>query len=168
MSIIEQAFLQIVEDTWVSTLGLHVEPTSFSPTAMSEAITVCVKISGAWDGELRVYCPPQLARLSAAAIFQLDADKLGGSDISDALSELVHIVGGNLKALLPQPVTLSLPTLAGATDWTQTTPQWRTACRLALTCEGHPFLIILLGDLPAAVRGQTQSASGQRLQSDNH
>ena len=54
---------------------------------------------------------PRWLDLIAAAIFQVEADKAGSYEILDALSELIHIVGGNLKALLPQPVILSLPSL---------------------------------------------------------
>jgi hypothetical protein len=91
-----------------------------------------------------------LARLIASVIFQVEADKTGSDEILDALSELIHIVGGNLKALLPQPVILSLPSLLDPTNWAQTTPQWQIVCRLKLMSEGHPFVVTLLGGLPAA------------------
>ena len=115
---------------------------------MADAFTVCVKISGAWDGEVRLHCSPQLGRLIAGAIFQVETEKAGNEEIFDALSELTHIVGGNLKALLPQPVVLSFPSLADPSNWAQTTPQWQLVCRLALASQGHPFVITLLGDLP--------------------
>src|SRR5208337_3507809 len=89
------------------------------------ALTVCVKITGAWDGEVRLYCSEPLAQSIAAAIFQVEANHAANDEILDALSELIHIVGGNLKALLPQPVTLSLPSLPDPTNWAQTTPQWQ-------------------------------------------
>jgi CheY-specific phosphatase CheX len=149
MPIDPETVYAIIQDTWTATLGFPVERLNREePTALGE-FSVCVKIAGAWDGEIRLHCSSELARLVATSIFQADADKIGSGEIQDALSELVHIVGGNLKPLLPHPVTLSLPALSEPSDWTQTTPQWQMVCRLSLTSEGHPFTVTLLGDYSA-------------------
>ena len=150
MVVTEEAFYKIIQDTWASTLGFLVDRPAEMEFPSSRAFTVCVKITGAWDGEVRLHCSPPLARLIAAAIFQVDADQAGNEEILDALSELIHIIGGNLKALLPQPVNLSLPSLPDPANWALTTPQWRMVCRLTLETEGHPFVVTLLGGLPAA------------------
>jgi hypothetical protein len=65
--------------------------------------------------------------------------------------------------LLPQPVTLSLPSLPDPTNWAQTTPQWQMVCRLTLLSEGHPFAVTLLGDFPAAARAQTPNNWERRV-----
>jgi len=150
MVVTEEAFYKIIQDTWTSTLGFLVDHPASVEFSSNGAFTVCVKITGAWDGEVRLHCSSPLARLIAAAIFQVDADKAGNDEILDALSELIHIIGGNLKALLPQPVSLSLPSLPDPTNWAQTTPQWQMVCRLTLETEGYPFVVTLLGGLPAA------------------
>jgi len=167
MLISEGAFYQIIQDTWTSTLGFQVDRPASAEYSAVGALTVCVKITGAWDGEVRLHCSPPLARLIAAAIFQVEADKAGSDEILDALSELIHIVGGNLKALLPQPVVLSLPSLPDPTDWGQTTPQWQLVSRLTLESEGHPFVVTLLGDLPAAARGKASIDRETRLPPQN-
>ncbi len=155
MLVTEGAFYRIIQDTWTSTLGFHIDrPVSTEFSAIG-VISVCVKISGAWDGEVRLHCSPLLARLIAAAIFQVEADKVGSYEILDALSELIHIIGGNLKALLPQPVILSLPSLPSPADWVQTTRQRQMVCRLTLMSEGHPFVVTILGDHPAEARAET-------------
>jgi hypothetical protein len=150
MLVTEETFYKIVQDTWTSTLGFQVDRPASAEYSAAGEFTVCVKLSGAWDGEVRLHCSPPLARLIASVIFQVEADKTGSDEILDALSELIHIVGGNLKALLPQPVILSLPSLLDPTNWAQTTPQWQIVCRLKLMSEGHPFVVTLLGGLPAA------------------
>lgn len=152
MQIPEETVYKIIQDTWASTLGFQVDRPASADFSAAGAFTVCVKITGAWDGEARLHCSPELARLIANAIFQVEAEKIGSCEILDALSELIHIVGGNLKALLPQPVTLSLPSLSDPGNWGQTTPQWQMVCRLTLASEGHPFVVTLLGDLSAPAR----------------
>jgi len=92
---------------------------------------------------------------------------VGSYEILDALSELIHIIGGNLKALLPQPVILSLPSHPDPMNWAQTTPQWQMVCRLTLMSEGHPFVVSVLGDHSAAARGETPADRGSRLPTEN-
>jgi len=72
MQVTEGAFYKIVQDTWTSTLGFQVDRSSPAESLAIEALSVCVKITGAWDGEVRLHCSPQLARLIAAAIFQVE------------------------------------------------------------------------------------------------
>jgi hypothetical protein len=155
MLVTEGTLYEIVQDTWTSTLGFQVDRAVAEEFTAVGAFTVCVKITGAWDGEVRLHCSPPLARSIAAAIFQVDADHVGSDQILDALSEIIHIIGGNLKALLPKPVTLSLPSLPDPSNWAQTTPQWQMVSRLTLRSEGHAFVVALLGDFPAAVSTET-------------
>jgi hypothetical protein len=163
MLVTEESFYTIIQDTWTSTLRFQVDRAPSAECSAIGALTVCVKITGAWNGEVRLHCSPQLARLIAAAIFQVEGDKVGRYETLDALSELIHIVGGNLKGLLPQPVVLSLPSLPDPTPWGQTTPHSQVVCRLTLMSEGHPFVVTLLGDLPAATKAETPADWESRL-----
>lgn len=141
--ITEQALYEIIQDTWAATLGVHLDRRVGAETSEIGSLTVCARISGAWEGEVCLQCTPALARLFAAAIFQVEADLITTNEIFDALSELIHIVGGNLKALLPQPVFLSLPTLAAPAGQPRIPVQHQTICRLTLVSEGHPFEVTL-------------------------
>jgi chemotaxis protein CheX len=149
MLISEDALYQIIDDTWNSTLGFQVERQPEPPSVVPGGLTVGVKMAGAWEGEVRLHCPLPLARLIAGAIFEVDGEKAGQEEILDALSELIHIVGGNLKALLPQPVTLSLPSLLDPARCAPAALQGQRVDRLALMSEGHPFVVTLTENLPA-------------------
>jgi chemotaxis protein CheX len=155
MLIDEETVYRIIQDTWASTLGFQVDRLSLEEFSAAGAFTVCVKTTGAWDGEVRLYCSRELAGSIATAIFQIDPENIGNGEILDALSELIHIVGGNLKALLPHPVTLSLPALSEPGNWEQTTPQWQMVCGLTLACEDNPFVVTLLGGAAAAAREES-------------
>jgi chemotaxis protein CheX len=146
MLVTEDTFYKIIQDTWASTLGFHVDCPVPAELSTIGVLTVCVRISGSWEGEVQLHCPLPLARLIAAAIYQVNTDKADNDEILDALSELIHIVGGNLKALLPQPVTLSLPSLQDPTNSAYSTPQWPVVCQLTLMSEGQPFVVTLVGE----------------------
>jgi len=167
MLVTEGAFYRIIQDTWTSTLGFPVDRAASAEFSAIGALTVCAKITGAWEGEVRLHCSSPLARSIAAAIFQVEADKVGSDEILDALSELIHIIGGNLKPLLPQPVILSLPSLPDPTNRAQTTPQWQMVCRLTLMSEGHPFVVTLWGDLPAAASAEPPADGESRRLAGN-
>jgi hypothetical protein len=147
MPVAEERFYSIVQDTWAATLGFQVDRHPGEETTPPGGLSVGVRITGAWEGEVRLYCPLPLARSIAAAIFQTEADQVGSDEILDALSELVHIIGGNLKPLLPPPVNLSLPSPGDGEIPTQSPPPGQDVCRLSLTSEGHPFFVTFWGDI---------------------
>lgn len=167
MLLTEDAFYKIIEDTWNSTLGFEVERSSSEAHPDDGEINACSGVSGAWNGEVHLFCPRPLARLIAAAFFQVEAHKAGDDQILDALSELIHIVGGNLKGLLPQPITLSLPSSEDSGNRAKMPPHAQTVCRLSLTSSGYPFTVTLEGGLPTDGLEQLSAAQKSRLHVDN-
>jgi chemotaxis protein CheX len=72
-------------------------------------LTGSVDISGSWNGTFYLSFSNTAARQAAAKMFDQDPGDLSDADISDAVGELINIIGGNLKSLLPPPALLSLP-----------------------------------------------------------
>lgn len=72
-------------------------------------LTGSVDINGSWNGTFYLSFSNVAARQAAAKMFDQAADELTDADISDAVGELINIIGGNRKALLPPPALLSLP-----------------------------------------------------------
>ena len=57
-----------------------------------------------------------MSREIAGRMFSIAPEEVKEDDIRDALSELANIIAGNVKALLPAPSHLSLPTYLGGRD----------------------------------------------------
>ena len=93
---------------------------------------------------MTVECSGGLARRVASTMFATDACELSADQVSDALGELTNIIGGNIKALLPEPSQLSMPAVTEGTDYLFTIPGSRPAAQLSFTCEGKPFQITVL------------------------
>ncbi len=74
-------------------------------------MSATVSMSGAWNGTACLTCSESAARRAAGLMFDLPDEELGGNEISDAMGELINVVGGNIKGILPGPTELSLPTL---------------------------------------------------------
>lgn len=70
-----------------------------------------VSVTGEWDGDIVIACSMRIAQWVATQLLQIPIEEITSDDVSDALGELANVVGGAVKSLMPQPSTLSLPTL---------------------------------------------------------
>lgn len=115
MTIQQDQILEIAESVWTSFLGMSIrEPEISEPpeTPDVHSSIATVHISGGWNGSVILSCPTPLARRAAAAMFEIGEEDLEEEEIADAFGELLNIIGGNLKCLLPEPSHLSLPTVS--------------------------------------------------------
>lgn len=97
----------VTEQVWSDFLGI---PINATPTSPGEAeCAASIAIEGAWNGAVIVACSRQLAREAAAAMYCCPVGEVVDANWRDTLNELANIIGGNLKAVLPGPSTLSLP-----------------------------------------------------------
>ena len=108
----------IVEQVWSSFLG-EAEPLlprpveAGRPFEADDAWSAAVSISGGWDAGVTVELPAVVARSLTATMLDLaEADVVDEADVADAVGELVNMVGGNIKSLMPGPSVLSLPAVA--------------------------------------------------------
>jgi len=136
---------QVCETVFNSVLGWEVFPADRVVNAEQERIIASsVQISGAWDGAVALYCPEPLARQAACGMFGLNANDIAAEDVQDALGELANMIGGNLKALLPEPCYLSLPTVADGTVFTLRIRGSEVQCQVPLECQGFPVTVTVL------------------------
>lgn len=76
-----------------------------------------VDIDGAWSGCVEVSCSTAVARKVASVMFAAEPDAIDAADVRDAVGELVNVVGGNIKSILPAPTNLSVPVLDDRGEW---------------------------------------------------
>jgi chemotaxis protein CheX len=108
---------EVVETVWTITLGFDVlDPLGSLPPPPEHTWCGCVQVNGAWSGMVKVCMSEQLTRRAAAAMFGAAPEALCTDDLTDALGEITNMTGGNVKALLPGPSQLSLPSVVLGTD----------------------------------------------------
>lgn len=110
----------------------------------AEMWTAWVRISGGWDGAVALNCPPELARMAAVSMFSVEPDGATLQDAREALAELINIVGGNLKALLPPPCQSSLPIFKRAELGEAIAERGSKVAEMRASCLGWPFSIDLV------------------------
>jgi chemotaxis protein CheX len=143
---VEDAIREITRNIWLNLLGLNVVRSDKQATqpGSSQMMAGCVQITGAWQGTLILSCTGAFARLAAGRMFEVATDNTTKDQAEDALGELTNITGGNLKAVLPGPSLLSLPTVVEGCDYRLRVPGGRTVSQVYFECLNHLFAVTLL------------------------
>ncbi|MGD9849800.1 MAG: chemotaxis protein CheX [Nitrospirales bacterium] len=143
MQFLEQEILEITETTWQAMLGLdiHLRPLPAVLNPHEDFLTGRVEISGAWNGVVLLHGSSQLTRSAAAMIFANGMLDVTSQDLMDAMYELTNIIGGNIKALLPEPSQLSLPCVHGTTPEIVAVPGAEQVSDLVFDCQGQPLFV---------------------------
>jgi chemotaxis protein CheX len=106
----------IVEQVWSSFLGDE-EPLlpRFDADGPFDAPAVWsagVSVNGGWEGTITVEVSGVLAQTLTQLMLGAEPGSVDDAEIADAVGELVNMVGGNVKSLMPGPSTLTLPNVA--------------------------------------------------------
>ncbi len=119
MAHLEASIADIVATVWDTVLGMAVELDDTLHLATGDVQTYAgiIQIHGAWEGAIAVQCGESMARHAATVMFSMDASAVSIEDLHDCLGELTNMIGGNLKALLPEPCTLGLPVVVEGHDY---------------------------------------------------
>jgi len=87
------------------------EPVQISYEPSKDRITCSVFFAGSWQGAVIVECPFQMAFEFTSRLMRIPRPGEYNDDVCDAMGELVNMIGGNLKSVLPPGSTLSIPSV---------------------------------------------------------
>ena len=145
----------VVEQVWESLLGSVALAWVGPQPAGGAAPSVCaqVRLSGDWNGLVRLTCDPATAEALAAAMLMTGPDEaLLEEDVHDAVGEVVNVVGGNVKGALVGETSLGLPQVALAALTDDAVP----TSRCVLDWRGAPVVVEVFGVDAPAVPGSRQ------------
>ncbi len=128
---------QIVQEVWSSMLSLDVQPVDVAEVTDDLAMAGNVGVTGATDCLISMEVSAEGARHFAAVMFGLDDSDCSDDDIADAIGELTNMIGGNIKSLLPEPSSLSLPVVTNGKRPTVRVPGGKTLLEAAYTTGGY-------------------------------
>lgn len=143
---------EIVSSIWQSLLGLDVTPgevPSREPDGVDE-LTACIQISGAWSGVVMASFSAALSQKVASVMLDLDEAEATADDARDCLSEIVNMIGGNLKATLPAPCSLSLPWVSAGGKHSVSVPHCSVVNEVQLVSEGSGLVVTILAANPGS------------------
>jgi CheY-specific phosphatase CheX len=144
---------EIAQMIWTTLFDLPLVAAAEAAPGGGASVTSFVHIDGAWRGVVMLQCPIALAVTLTSSMFDgalsaRDGDgvspKVHEAEVRDALGEIANMVAGNVKALLPEPCTISLPAVALGSDDAVSVPGATLVAAVPFTCDGLPFVITLL------------------------
>lgn len=136
---LEPEITATAHDVWDTMFGIELVPAAAVPIT-GRSVTSVVHIEGAWQGAVTVQCSASLAAMLTERLFGERTD----DEMRDLLGELANQLGGNIKAMLDAPSTLSLPAVALGADYDLQVVDTRVVASVSFTCEGEPLTIALL------------------------
>jgi chemotaxis protein CheX len=127
----------VVEEVWASFLGTTDPLVVGLPADLEAGWSAAVTVTGAWEGMISVELPTTAAEEVCRRM--LGVEDTVDEDVADAVGELVNMIGGNVKSLMPGPSVLSLPVVAAgrvarSSDATE-------VCRVDATWAGAPIQV---------------------------
>jgi chemotaxis protein CheX len=140
MTTLDTELEEIVKMIWSTLVDMPIHPGGEEGRNDDSTVTGIVNIDGAWHGAVLVRCPIALASLVTAAMFQSD-ERPSHEDVRDALGELTNMVAGNVKALLPQPSVISLPTVAFGSDYEIGVLGTHIVATVPFMSDSHPLVV---------------------------
>ena len=136
----------LVLDMWASFVGapdllVPGPPADRDPATPTWSATVTV--TGEWRGMVTVdLAEPAVLAVTRGMLGFGDDEEPDASSCADAVGELVNVVGGNVKSLMPGPSTLSLPVVSHGPVEQPT--ELSEASALHLTWQGAPIRVRVL------------------------
>jgi len=102
---------QIVSDVFMTMLGMDIEPTFEEWELQPGTVTAAIFFAGSWKGAVLVECSEDQACRWTSKLMSIPEPAGTTDDVRDCMGEIVNMVGGNLKSVLPSGVGLSMPTV---------------------------------------------------------
>ena len=99
----------VTGDVWESCLARYGDSLEWGTgePPRGEVAQALIRIVGEWSGVITLEMSSEAAR--TAARLMLQSEDVEPTEVADAVGELVNIIGGNVKSLLPARSRLSLP-----------------------------------------------------------
>ncbi len=143
MKNLESSIKEYVIMVW-STLfeqDIDCDDQEFDPPLQEPRLGI-VDISGNWNGFVNIYVPYPLAIELTEKMFFLEAGSSSKSEVEDSIGEIINMIGGNIKAILPEPNQLSTPSVI----WDANSHEWLEAPTVLAgmsfkSKSGHPFKV---------------------------
>jgi chemotaxis protein CheX len=135
---------QIIADVFQTMLGVMVERVPGTWHSDTPPVTAAVYYAGAWNGALLVECTREQSFQFTHRLMSIEPPQSVNDDVHDALGELANMVAGNLKAVLPPGVAISMPSVVEGTNYSLRICGGNDVSRMTFSSELGEFRITLV------------------------
>jgi chemotaxis protein CheX len=142
--------LQIAKDVFGTMVDMNVEHSPDSWEPHEEVVTSAIYFTEPWQGALFVECTASLAFVFTARLMGVDPPTSMDENVCDAMGELANMIAGNLKALMPPNVGISMPSIVRGHDYAVKLRGAKSLSRISCATEFGGFCLTLLGADPSS------------------
>jgi chemotaxis protein CheX len=113
----ETTTAQIVRDVFQTMLRYEIHESSDDYKSRTSVVTSAIFFAGSWKGAVVLECSEAQARFLTGRLMDIPEPPRMDNDTRDAMGEVVNMIGGNLKSVLPPGVGLSMPSVLEGADY---------------------------------------------------
>jgi chemotaxis protein CheX len=138
---------ELAIEVWSTMANITLTPSEelVKPNKAGGCVVASVQILGSWEGAVRLDMDMRLAIGTTSQLLGLEEAEVSSDDMRDAAGELANMTGGGLKSLMPQPCSLSLPTVASGDQSLEVVIRHgRVLMQTSLTCEYGTLLVTVI------------------------
>ena len=134
----------IVSYVFTTMLGLNTEAVDLEWKQDKRSITAAIYFAGTWKGAAMIECTREEAFAFTGILSGGPRPTELDESVRDAFGELANMVGGNLKAIMPRGVSLSMPMVVEGSDYLIWFSGGNIVSRMAFRCEIGTFWLFLI------------------------
>ncbi len=135
---------QIVADVFKTMFKTEVDSVPETWEPRPGCLTAAIFFAGSWKGAVLLECTETLARKWTSRLVGMVEPPEVTDDVRDAMGELVNMVGGNLKSVLPRGVGLSMPSVVQGRNYSLRICGGNLVNRQIFCCGADRFAITLV------------------------
>lgn len=135
---------RIVCDVFQTMLKCDITPRVAHWDPPNSCVTAGIFFAGSWRGAVLIQASEHQACQWTSRLMALPIPEEFTSDVQDALGELVNMIGGNLKSVLPRGVGLSMPTVVRGTNYSMRICGGSLTASQSFETDGEPFSVTLV------------------------
>jgi CheY-specific phosphatase CheX len=139
----EQA--RIVADVFGVMADIVVEPATAPWPPSEELVTAAIYFTEPWKGAMMLECVLPLAFEFTARVMSVPTPTTVDADVCDSMGELVNMIAGNFKGLMPAETGISIPSVVRGRDYVLQMRGSKTLSQVVFVGEFGPCSVTLVG-----------------------
>jgi CheY-specific phosphatase CheX len=121
------------------------EPVDGTWPPSEELVTAAIYFTEPWKGAMMLECVLPLAFGFTARLMSVPMPTTVDADVCDSLAELVNMIAGNFKALMPVNTGISIPSVVRGRDYILQLRGSKTLSQIVFATELGEFCLTLVG-----------------------
>ncbi len=121
------------------------EPVEVRWPPREELVTAAVYFTEPWKGAMGLECVLPLAFEFTSRLMSVSLPTSVDADVCDSMCELVNMIAGNFKALMPAETGISIPSVVKGRDYLLRLRGSKTLSQIVFRTEWGEFCLTLVG-----------------------